>query len=55
MTAHAIGGAVLALGIGIGLVGGRARDAEAGREAAAIPDEPPAVLAAACRTGFKGV
>ncbi len=52
MTAHYIGGAVLMLGIAIGLLGGR-------KEAVATTDESPAsaqpALAAEARIGFKGV
>ena len=52
MTAHYIGGAVLMLGITIGVLGGR-------KEAVATTDESPAsaqpALAAEARLGFKGV
>ncbi len=52
MTAHYIGGAVLMLGIAIGVLGGR-------KEAKATTDESPAsaqpALAAEARAGFRGV
>ncbi len=52
MTAHYVGGAVLMLGIAIGLLGGRREVVAAGEE---TPASAPSALAAECRGGFRGV
>ncbi len=52
MTAQYIGGAVLMLGIAIGLLGGRKEAASAADE---VPASASAALAAEARVGFKGI
>ena len=55
LPAHYAGGAVLVLGILIGLFGGRSKTAAAEERLPALPTATGSTLQSECRTGFRGV